>query len=857
VFQSKGIGNCWIHPAPVGGVENCVYVGPQIYYSGTGFPRGGTLGDTGPTILPTTRYTYYGTIYDLKAQGNYLYQFTRSFSNIHMQKLDLDGNPQFLFLSAYDGLWISNNLYSGPFSVSDYDQEEDAFYVAYPFHDGNDYEISVIKVGTNGSLPWGFNGIQITNDDMDQYVDENSIVLNSAGYIIVTMEDYTNDDGSGDNSDSSVQVLTRDGDLLFEDQVFIAGDSDLWEYPFQIIEDGNKGASVAIYSDNNSTWDYNDFIFYSFTIGYQIENLSPNLKVENSREWDISEGSTYGSIEEEQGQGYDDTITILDSTDKPIATVGFDMSDDRDWSGVTGDIDTGEGKTFLHGITDVPGSAETFTMFIPKLEEYTGVFVCPDADSIEDIAEDCLDGYYKRSTDAELTVQELGGSDYWVLSGLSGTGVMNYNPPPEDEGDDDDDDDEEIIILPPYYPYCGNGIIEYGEECDNGNLNGKACVDFNSYTGGVLSCSTLCKFDYSKCEEEEDEEEEDFPVVEVPEEIEEIVEVIAPEDSLLSKLTDFIIENLENGNFTKVIVVGIPMIVLYISMSLLNYAPRDLFTVILSWLYGLFTRLGIRKKGKPYGYVYNSVTKEPLSLAIVRIYDITGSLVRTDVTDVYGVFTAELVKGKYKIVVNKSEFAFPSKVILGDKDGALDNIYHGELITKADRGELVVSIPVDPRNARKNALLRAIIVNRALILARIIQTAIFFIGLVISIRAYMINPSIINTIIIVLYAITLIVLLISTLDKKIKYGLVKDIRDSKLSGVELALKELKYLRTSTKRFTDPDGFYRFIVPPDEYELTITDPKYGMYKPKKVTQKKDDKKSSGPMIIAEDLIVIRK
>jgi hypothetical protein len=48
-------------------------------------------------------------------------------------------------------------------------------------------------------------------------------------------------------------------------------------------------------------------------------------------------------------------------------------------------------------------------------------------------------------------------------------------------------------------PYvCGNGIIENGEQCDDGNLNGKTCEDFG-LINGVLSCNPDCTFNTANC----------------------------------------------------------------------------------------------------------------------------------------------------------------------------------------------------------------------------------------------------------------------------------------------------------------------------------------------------------------------
>ncbi len=45
---------------------------------------------------------------------------------------------------------------------------------------------------------------------------------------------------------------------------------------------------------------------------------------------------------------------------------------------------------------------------------------------------------------------------------------------------------------------CGDGIKNYGEQCDMGDLNGKACTGLG-YDGGTLGCSIACEFDVTSC----------------------------------------------------------------------------------------------------------------------------------------------------------------------------------------------------------------------------------------------------------------------------------------------------------------------------------------------------------------------
>ncbi|MGH7336647.1 MAG: hypothetical protein ACREI7_03635, partial [Myxococcota bacterium] len=45
---------------------------------------------------------------------------------------------------------------------------------------------------------------------------------------------------------------------------------------------------------------------------------------------------------------------------------------------------------------------------------------------------------------------------------------------------------------------CGNGVLDSGEQCDAGNLNGATCAS-QGFVAGTLSCSSSCTFDTSEC----------------------------------------------------------------------------------------------------------------------------------------------------------------------------------------------------------------------------------------------------------------------------------------------------------------------------------------------------------------------
>ncbi|MGB9609037.1 MAG: dockerin type I repeat-containing protein, partial [Minisyncoccia bacterium] len=47
-------------------------------------------------------------------------------------------------------------------------------------------------------------------------------------------------------------------------------------------------------------------------------------------------------------------------------------------------------------------------------------------------------------------------------------------------------------------PFCGDNILEFGEQCDGSDLGGQTCLSLG-YGGGTLVCNSSCIFDTSGC----------------------------------------------------------------------------------------------------------------------------------------------------------------------------------------------------------------------------------------------------------------------------------------------------------------------------------------------------------------------
>ena len=94
-----------------------------------------------------------------------------------------------------------------------------------------------------------------------------------------------------------------------------------------------------------------------------------------------------------------------------------------------------------------------------------------------------------------------------------------------------------------------------------------------------------------------------------------------------------------------------------------------------------------RKKREKWGVVYNSLTKLPVDLVIVRLFSIdTNRLVQSKVTDGQGRYSFVVNPGRYRLEVKKMNFTFPS-LLLKDwqSDSEKTDIYHGEQISVTEK----------------------------------------------------------------------------------------------------------------------------------------------------------------------------
>lgn len=189
----------------------------------------------------------------------------------------------------------------------------------------------------------------------------------------------------------------------------------------------------------------------------------------------------------------------------------------------------------------------------------------------------------------------------------------------------------------------------------------------------------------------------------------------------------------------------------------------DIYLLVMRLFGALFGFLGVRRKSKPWGTVYDSVTKRPLDPAYVLVRT-TGDQEKADaITDLDGRYGFLLGSGSYVLSAQKTHYEFPSRRLFGKgRDELYENLYFGEPVTTTD-GEIITrNIPLDPigfdwnefvKNKQKLFRLH----TRRESIKNFFFNAFYIFGLLSTIFASIVSPSVFNFVVLGLYGVIFIV----------------------------------------------------------------------------------------------------
>lgn len=199
--------------------------------------------------------------------------------------------------------------------------------------------------------------------------------------------------------------------------------------------------------------------------------------------------------------------------------------------------------------------------------------------------------------------------------------------------------------------------------------------------------------------------------------------------------------------------VALPIVIFIVTQ------PGNLITIP-ARIWSVFpTLFGLKRRRRPWGTVYDSVTKQPLDPVYIKLLNENGEQVATTISDINGRFGFIVAPGKYTITANKSDYEFPSRKMFGKpKDELYDNLYFQETIEVKNEDDLLIkNIPMDPvsfnwnefEKSRRSGLLKFF--SKTDLFLSGVSHFVFIAGALLSIILVIISPTTINFLILGLY----------------------------------------------------------------------------------------------------------
>ena len=267
------------------------------------------------------------------------------------------------------------------------------------------------------------------------------------------------------------------------------------------------------------------------------------------------------------------------------------------------------------------------------------------------------------------------------------------------------------------------------------------------------------------------------------------------------------------------------------ALALVNTASALSLFNFLAYLQYLFTQpllLLFPNRRKKWGVVYNSLSKKPIDLAIVRLLQFeTRLVVQTKVTDKQGRYSFDVKKGNYLIEVVKPGYVFPSDY-LKDKKEDVDyvDLYFGTKIEVLEASAVVaLNVPLDPIVNEETP--QRVLWRKAL---RSLRHALAFSGVILGMVIVFVQPTFVHGLLLLgQIGVYLLFRRIATPSHAGKWGSVVDAKTKKpMQNVVVRIFDKKFNKLLETQVTDRNGTYGFFVGRNVYYVTAQKAGYVRY-----------------------------
>lgn len=428
----------WVSQFSGGGTDPYIF-SRKINNSGT------MLWNVSASLEPNM-YSYDYTIYPISDGDNGVVIAWANAEGFLMQHLDEDGDRLWtdngkLVVQAVDqdpGLESSfgrgRNLVrdsNGSFIIGWQDARND--------EDGWTYDTYAQKIDKDGNVLWGVSGLPISITPL-QDQGGLSISIDDSDGVFFAWLDFRDDPEIYSVGKIYMQYITNEGEALLSENGLKLSDSEISSPPWIfLLGDFSSGIIVA--------WTQSPFAgsfpvyAKSFVFLNQIKGVVSNLEISDIDGNSIKENSTNGL------NSSSETVYIKDAgTGLLISDVVVDLTNDREWSSVSGASDLSLKKAYIKDIESAEGVSGSHSLYVPRGTMDANVVICPSATNLDTVHESCTGAIIKDVSDNDTSVVSIGGQSYWRVEGLSGTGGLSVLGVTDDSGEEDQDQPRSTYI---------------------------------------------------------------------------------------------------------------------------------------------------------------------------------------------------------------------------------------------------------------------------------------------------------------------------------------------------------------------------------------------------------------------------
>lgn len=258
------------------------------------------------------------------------------------------------------------------------------------------------------------------------------------------------------------------------------------------------------------------------------------------------------------------------------------------------------------------------------------------------------------------------------------------------------------------------------------------------------------------------------------------------------------------------------------SLTVLKEIPFYLLRI----LFGILQLLGLRRKVTPWGVVFDSATGQPIDPAVVTLFKLNGKTKSQNgmkITDMAGRFGFLVENGAYTLLVKKTDYVFPSRLLAGQTEFKdYKNLYFGQELSFSDKDLVTVNIPLDAVRENWNQKVKDQYYKqyqqffKESFITKLMN-GIFLVNLVV----YVLYPSVFNFV--MLFLSILLLLIRKLLVHKKSWGVVYD-KESRKVASNVTVRAVKNVAgkdlSSGSVTTDASGRYYMLLSEGEQHLQV-------------------------------------